>query len=133
MALTFTNISSPVGTRNGKTVMANTAKDLAIVADLFDRIPMENGGSAELFGVWSKNRDELIAEVTAQIITFQTANGLASIDGVIDPGGGTLKLMNKLAADQLITRMPGEPPWKIGAIRRYRSCRTTGRRKSIGS
>src|SRR5580698_3060748 len=112
MALISVSISAPVGTRNGKTVMANTPKDLAIVADLFDRIPIENGGSAELFGVWSKNRDDLIAEVTAQIITFQKTNGLASLDGVIDPGGGTLKLMNKLAADQLITRMPGEPQWE---------------------
>jgi len=92
--------------------MANTPRDLAIVTDLFDRIPMANGGSAELFGVWAINRDDLIAEVTAQIITFQTANGLPVIDGVIDPGGGTLKLMNTLAEDRLITRMPGEPAWE---------------------
>jgi hypothetical protein len=111
MALTFTNITSPVGIRNGQTTMANTPRDLAIVADLFDRIPMANGGSAELFGVWAINRAELIAEVTAQIIIFQTVNGRPMIDGVIDPGGGTLKLMNKLAEDRLITRMPGDPAW----------------------
>ncbi len=92
--------------------MTNTPRDLGIVTDLFDRIPMANGGSAELFGVWSTNRDDLIAEVTAQIITFQTANGRSVIDGVIDPGGGTLKLMNKLAEDRLITRMPGDPAWE---------------------
>src|SRR5271157_491877 len=112
MSLTYTNITSPVGIRNSQTTMANTPRDLAIVTDLFDRIPMANGGSAERFGVWAINRDDLIAEVTAQIITFQTANGLPVIDGVIDPGGGTLKLMNTLAEDRLITRMPGEPAWE---------------------
>jgi hypothetical protein len=112
MALTFTNISSPVGIRNGQTTMLNTAADLAMVTDLFDRIPLANGGSAELFGVWSKNRVDLIQEVADQIVTFQSKNGMAVIDGVIDPGGGTMKLMNKLAADRLLTPMPGDPAWE---------------------
>ena len=103
MALTFTNIKSPVGVRNGKTTMPNAPADLAIVTDLFDRIPLDKGGSEELFGVWSKNRDELIKEVTNQILAFQKANGMATVDGVLDPGGGTLKLMNKLASDRLLT------------------------------
>jgi hypothetical protein len=112
MALTFTNIKSPVGIRNRQTTMVNAPADLAIVTDLFDRIPMANGGSAELFGVWSNNRDDLIDEVTDQIVTFQNANHMGTIDGVIDPGGGTLKLMNKLAADRLLTPMPGDPAWE---------------------
>ena len=112
MALTFTNIKSPVGVRNGKTTMPNAPADLAIVTDLFDRIPLDNGGSEELFGVWSKNRDELIKEVTNQIIAFQKANGMAVVDGVLDPGGGTLKLMNKLASDRLLTPMDEEPGWE---------------------
>ena len=112
MALTFTNIKSPVGIRDGKTTMTNAPADLAIVTDLFDRIPLDNGGSEELFGVWSKNRDELIKEVTNQIIAFQKANGMAVVDGVLDPGGGTLKLMNKLAADRLLTPMDEEPGWE---------------------
>ncbi|MFZ0959165.1 MAG: hypothetical protein WAN60_22685 [Candidatus Sulfotelmatobacter sp.] len=33
MALTFTNIKSPVGIRDGKTTMANAPGDLAIVTD----------------------------------------------------------------------------------------------------
>lgn len=112
MALTFTNIKAPVGIRNGKTPMQNAPGDLAIVTDLFDRIPMDNGGSEELFGVWSRNRDDLIQEVTDQIVTFQKANGMAVVDGVLDPGGATLRLMNKLAADRLLTPMEGDPGWE---------------------
>lgn len=112
MALTFTHISSPVGIRNGQTTMPNTQADLAIVTDLFDRIPVSNGGSAEIAGVWSDNREALIAEVTDQIIKFQQANGMAKGDGVIDPGGRTLKLMNQFAADRLVTPMAGDPAWE---------------------
>jgi hypothetical protein len=112
MALTFTNISSPVGIRNGQTTMLNAPADLAIVTDLFDRIPMANGGSAELFGVWSNDRTDLIQEVADQIVTFQSKNQMAVTDGVIDPGGGTIKLMNKLAADRLLTAVPGDPAWE---------------------
>jgi len=112
MALTFTNISAPVGIRNGQTTMPNKPEDLAIVTDLFDRIPIANGGSAELFGVWSKNRDDLIQEVADQIVTFQSTNNRTVVDGVLDPGGGTLKLMNKLASDKLVTPMQGDPAWE---------------------
>jgi hypothetical protein len=48
----------------------------------------------------------LIIEITAQIITFQTVNNRPTIDGVVDPGGGSLRLMNQLAADRPPT--PGE-------------------------
>jgi hypothetical protein len=41
----------------------------------------------------------LIAEVTAEIVRFQTVNHRPVVDGVIDPAGGTLKVMNQLAAD----------------------------------
>lgn len=92
--------------------MANKDADLAIVTDLFDRISMDHGGSAELFGVWSKNRDDLIQEVADQTVRFQTVNGLSVIDGVIDPGGRTIHLMNKFATDRLLTPMPGDPGWE---------------------
>ena len=112
MALTFTDIHSPVGIRNGQTPMTNAPADLAIVTDLFDRIPMNSGGSAENFGIWSKNRDDLIQEVADQIVAFQRTNGMTVIDGVLDPGGRTLKLMNKLAADKLVTPLQGDPGWE---------------------
>jgi len=99
MALVSRSISSPVGVRNGQAMMPNQPKDLNTVTDLFDRIPTAKGGSAEIGGVWATDRNTLITEITAQIITFQTTNARPVTDGVIDPGGGTLKLMNRLAAD----------------------------------
>ena len=101
MAQIARRISAPVGTRNSQSVMPNLPADLSVITELFDRIPVSQGGSAEVGGVWASDRNALIAEVTAQIITFQTANGRPTIDGVIDPGGGTLKLMNQLASDPL--------------------------------
>src|SRR5580765_1118866 len=79
--------------------MPNLPKDLNTVTDIFDRIPVAKGGSAEIGGVWATDRNLLISEVTAQIVTFQTTNARPVVDGVVDPGGGTLKLMNQLAAD----------------------------------
>jgi hypothetical protein len=99
MARVARSVASPVGIRNAQVMMPNLPKDLDTVTDIFDRIPIVKGGSAEIGGVWATDRNLLIAEVTAQIITFQTTNNRPVIDGVIDPGGGTLKLMNQLAAD----------------------------------
>src|ERR1700722_5728739 len=93
------SISAPVGVRNGLAQMQNNPKDLATVTDLFDRIHVAQGGSAEIGGVWPSERTALIAEVAAQIVTFQKINKRPVIDGVIDPGGGTLKVMNQLASD----------------------------------
>jgi len=89
-------------------MMPNLPKDLNTVTDIFDRIPVAKGGSAEIGGVWATDRNLLISEVAAQIVTFQTTNARPVVDGVIDPGGGTLKLMNQLAADP--------PPGSITAI-----------------
>ena len=98
MAGTPRSIGAPVGIRNGKTVMQNRPADLATVTDLFDRIPFGRGGTKEIGGLWAIERNALIAEVTTEIIRFQTVNARPTIDGVIDPGGGTLKLMNQLAS-----------------------------------
>jgi hypothetical protein len=84
--------------------MPNLPGDLSTVTELFDSILIANGGSAEIGGVWAGERNALIAEVTAQIVTFQTVNNRPVIDGVIDPGGGTLAAMNQLAS------MPGPGP-----------------------
>jgi hypothetical protein len=91
------SISLPVGVRNGVTPMPNTQRDLDAVTELFDRIPVRSGGTAEIGGLWASERNALIAEITGQIIQFQTINKRPVIDGVIDPNGGTLKLMNALA------------------------------------
>jgi hypothetical protein len=91
--------------------MPNLPKDLATIVDLLDRIPVSRGGSAELAGVWASDRNALIAEVAAQITVFQTVNKRPVIDGVVDPNGGTLKLMNQLASEpapakMIATRVP---------------------------
>jgi hypothetical protein len=90
-------IGAAVGIRYGVTMMPNLKKDLDTITELFDRIPVARGGSMELGGVWATERDALIAEVTAQIVAFQTANARPVIDGVVDPNGGSLRLMNQLA------------------------------------
>ncbi|HEY3972066.1 MAG TPA: hypothetical protein VGM18_03625 [Candidatus Sulfotelmatobacter sp.] len=99
MARIIRSIAAPVGIRNGQTQMPNNPKDLSTITELFDRIPVSKGGSAEVGGLWATERNALIDEVTAQITTFQTANARPVIDGVLDPGGGTLKLMNEVASD----------------------------------
>jgi hypothetical protein len=91
-----TTLTKPVGIRNGQTPMPNEKKDLDKVTDLFDRISFAQGGSMEIGGLWATERSALILEVTAQIVTFQTRNGLV-VDGVIDQTGDTLKLLNQLA------------------------------------
>ena len=106
MASIPVEISNAVGTRNGITPMPNLQGDLNIIMELFDRIPVRSGGSAELGGVWASDRDSQIAEITAQIIVFQTRNNRPVIDGVIDRNGGTLRLMNSLALDP--TPTPGD-------------------------
>jgi hypothetical protein len=110
MATTLSAIDKPVGVRNGVAVQPNTLKDLDTITELLDRIPAANGGAAGLPGPWHTNRDLLIAEVTAFIIAFQTSNRRPTIDGVVDPKGGTLALMNKLAAEPPLRAVVAPPP-----------------------
>ena len=90
-------ITQAVGVRNGRQMMPNRPEDLETITDLLDRIPSASGGTADMPGVWSTDRTVLIAEVTAAIVLFQTANGRPSADGAVDPGGGTLADMNRIA------------------------------------
>ncbi|MBL8575370.1 MAG: hypothetical protein JNM13_16965 [Hyphomicrobiaceae bacterium] len=105
MARIATTISDAVGIRHGVTMMANTASDLERICDLFDRIAVRDGGTREVGGLWPSERTALIVDLTGLITAFQTLHKRPSIDGVIDRGGGTLRLMNQLAADPL----PGPP------------------------
>jgi hypothetical protein len=89
-------ISEAVGIRWGSQMMPNTVGDLGKVTSLFDQIKVSDGGSMEIGGVWAKDRTPLIVEITAQIVAFQVKNGRTP-DGVIDPDGGTLREMNRLA------------------------------------
>ena len=110
MATTLSTIDRPVGIRNGVTVQPNTPKDLDTVKELLDRIPSASGGAADVPGVWETDRTLLIAEVTAFIVAFQTINRRPTIDGAIDPNGGTLALMNRLAAEPPMRAVVVQPP-----------------------
>ncbi|HXI19700.1 MAG TPA: hypothetical protein VNH46_01360 [Gemmatimonadales bacterium] len=79
--------------------MPNRPGDLKTIADLFDRISSADGGTADVAGIWATDRNVLIAEVTAQILLFQQIHKRPVQDGVADPNGGTLRQMNKVAAD----------------------------------
>jgi len=96
-------IAQAVGIRNGVTIMPNEPTDLQTVTGLLDRIPLSNGGTAATPGLWSDDRTVLIGEVAAAIVTFQTVNNRPTIDGVVDPGGGTISLMNQLATALPVT------------------------------
>jgi hypothetical protein len=110
MATILSKIDLPVGIRNGVDVQKNTPKDLETMTELLDRIPSASGGAAGVPGPWETNRDLLIAEVTAFIVAFQTINHRPTIDGVVDPKGGTLALMNKLAAEPPLLAVVAPPP-----------------------
>lgn len=92
-----------VGIRNGVAVMPNDPADLRTITGLLDNIPSSRGGTADLPGSWSLARTALIAEVTAAIVNFQTVHHLPVIDGVVDPGGGTLRHLNALAGAAPVT------------------------------
>ena len=94
------DVSQSVGIRNGRAMMPNNPSDLAIVTGLLDRIPAANGGTAAAPGLWSRERNVLITQLTAAIVAFQTANRRPVIDGVVDRGGGTIRLMNQLAGPE---------------------------------
>jgi hypothetical protein len=94
-------ITQAVGIRNG-VVLPNLPADLKTVTELFDLIPMVNGGTSEMSGLWNSDRNILIEQLAIAITAFQTKNALRVIDGAIDPGGATIKLMNQLAAPEPI-------------------------------
>ncbi len=113
MASVSSTITAPVGVRNGISVMPNRPGDLKTIADLFDRIGSADGGTADVAGIWASDRNVLIAEVTAQILLVQQRQNRPVKDGVVDPGGGSLKRMNQLATDPpagAISAMVMPPP-----------------------
>lgn len=91
------SIRAAVGLRNGVTPVANLDPDVAVVTGLLDSILSSGGGTADVPGPWPTAKPELIASVYAAIQNFQTVNLLPSPDGVVDPGGRTLRELNRLA------------------------------------
>jgi hypothetical protein len=78
--------------------MPNKPVDLETIKGLFDGIYVGDGGTAGTGRVWPTDRNALITVLTAQIVTFQTINRRPVTDGVVDPNGGTLREMNRLAS-----------------------------------
>jgi len=101
MAKQSVSISAAVGTRNGVTPLPNLQRDLETIMDLFDRIGSSDGGTSDIPVPWATDRNLLIAEITGQIAVFQAMHSPATVDMAIDPGGGTLRTMNRLASDPL--------------------------------
>ena len=99
----MTAITQAVGIRNGTTMMPNTQADLNTITALLDRIPLANGGTAAAPRLWNPVRAVLIPQVTAAIVLFQTVNRRPMIDGVVDPNGQTLRLMDQLAGAGRVT------------------------------
>jgi hypothetical protein len=95
-------ITQAVGIRNGTTIAPNNQTDLQTVTGLLDRISLTNGGTAATPGLWSNDRTELITQVAVAITAFQTANQL-TIDGVVDPGGRTIRMMNQVALPEPVS------------------------------
>jgi len=96
------SITAAVGIRNGGAVMPNTPQDMATITALFDTISPDNAGTAGISS-WAGDRNTLIAQLTAQITMFQQKNNRPVVDGVIDPGGGTLRTMNQLSSGPVNT------------------------------
>ena len=96
-------ISQAVGIRNGRAMMPNNQTDLRTITGLLDRIPAVNGGTAATPRLWATDRTLLITQVTAAVTVFQTINRRPAIDGVVDPGGGTIRTLNQLAAPAPVT------------------------------
>jgi hypothetical protein len=99
MAGSARSIIAAVGIRYGTAMMPNKPEDLETIKGLFDRITVANGGTAGTGRVWPTDSNSLITVLTAQIVSFQTINRRPVIDGVVDPDGGTLREMNRLASD----------------------------------
>lgn len=108
------SIRAAVGLRNGLTPVANNEADILVVIGLLDRIPGGGGGTADIPEPWPTTRAERIAAVYAAILAFQVANSLPSQDGVVDPGGGTLRELNRAAQGQAGGITVAESPSQAG-------------------
>jgi hypothetical protein len=108
-------ITQAVGVRNGTRVMPNILADLRTVENLLDRIPFANGGTAATPRLWSGDRTVAIGQVAVAITHFQTVNSRPVIDGVVDPAGGTLRLMNQLAGvtASVVQSDTSSEPWTV--------------------
>jgi hypothetical protein len=93
-------INASVGIANGKQCY-NVPADQVVVQQLLSRIPTGLGG-ADGKTNWTKPQGKVCAPDLCQaIVQFQRVNRgrlIYAVDGHVDPGGGVIQLMNRLAS-----------------------------------
>lgn len=104
----MTQISGPVGIRNGTQQVTNAAEDQRKIIGLLWAVDAKDGGKS---GVWpqppapgaARQCAPLLAEAILDFQKVMQSRGqLRKADGVIDPGGQTLRRLDALAASQLV-------------------------------
>ncbi len=102
----MTSISGPVGIRNRTQQVANAVVDQAKIIELLSLIDPSDGGKR---GVWTPPPlpgQPCPPQLADAIRVFQElwrARGeLRGVDGVVDPGGGTLRKLDALASGRLV-------------------------------
>lgn len=112
----MTSISGPVGIRNRTQQVANAVVDQAKIIGLLSLIGSKDGGK---LGVWIPpplpgSAGQCPRPLADAILGFQElwrARGeLRSADGVVDPGGGTLRKLDALAASGVLVGPGGIDP-----------------------
>lgn len=99
----MTTLTQAVGMKGGAVAMPNQAPDVRAVTGLLDRIPGSKGGTADAPAKWSSDPAVLARQLGGAIAEFQRVNRRPRADGVLEPGDGTLQLMDTLAASRKVT------------------------------
>lgn len=108
---TLDSLNGPVGIRNGVQV-SNFAVDQNLVISYLNQIPVANGGTLFPSGPlrFKATRNGFCDPPLADLIRkFQQANGLGS-DGVVDPGGSTMRALKASAARTHSNTPPKQNP-----------------------
>ena len=116
------SLSGPVGLRGRITNVANSQVDQEKVISLLASIPIKDGGKQ---GVWAVPPSagppgrcpQFLADAIWEFQSWWKALGVfRNIDGVIDPGGNTLRQLNKLSTQNRTSPAPGPGPQPPGVI-----------------
>jgi hypothetical protein len=112
------NLRGPVGLRGRTANVANYTDDQSTIISLLFQIPQSDGGKG---GVWvaeplagpNGQISKMVAEAIWEFQDFWLKKGVFHhIDGVVDPGGNTLKQMLKLSKGRRGHLMPENDPRK---------------------
>ena len=112
---TLTSLNGPVGVRNRTQQVNNAVGDQAKIIALLSLITPANGGK---LGVWtpplpdpSRRCPPLLAEAIRSFQeVWRTRGELRTVDGVIDPGGGSLRKLDALVGSGVLVGPGGIDP-----------------------